>query len=272
MISGPIVVATDLKARSDRAIDRAMDLGRSLSRDVKVIHVLEGDEASLGEEKLKALVRSVLPEGAPEAEVLLPQGSAPKVIARTAAEQHAAMLVAGVASYNQLIDFVLGTAVDYIVRHATMPVLVVKRRPRFEYRTIIAPTDFSEPSLHAILRTAELFPDAHIELLHAYRVSFEGLQKEAYLRDEVREQNQAELDAFLRSPELAALGPRLSANVAYGNIDMVVMEAVQERSADLVALGTNGASGFRQATIGSNASSLLASLDCDTLMVPGPPV
>jgi nucleotide-binding universal stress UspA family protein len=272
MSDAPIVVATDLSARSDRAIDRALLIGREQSRPVIVVHVVESKHPNAEElAQCEALVRSVLPEPETGAEIVLPCGPAPDAIAQTAQERRAALLVAGVARLNQLRDYITGTAVDRILRAATMPVLVVKTRPHRPYRRLLAATDFSEPSKEAILAAARLFPDARIEVLHAYHVPFEGWQNTDDVREEFRQTKQAELDRFLADPELAAIGQeRLSGRICYGSLENAVSSAIAEMASDLLVLGTHGESGFRHATIGSNANTLLDRAPVDTLMVPAP--
>lgn len=50
MTDKPIVVATDLQARSDRAIDRGLMLGSETGKPVVVVHVLPSDRSE-GEER-----------------------------------------------------------------------------------------------------------------------------------------------------------------------------------------------------------------------------
>lgn len=272
MTDKPIVVATDLQARSDRAIDRALMLGSETGRPVAVVHVISAGRSE-GEDRARAeaLVRRVLPDPGAAIEIALPSGSPPKVIAATAKERDAALLVAGVASFNELRDYFLGTAVDYIVRHAEMPVLVVKDRPHAPYRKVLVAVDFSEASKQAVLAAARLFPDAQLEVLNAYHVPFEGWQSGEETREEMRAYAQGEMDAFLADPELAAIpAGRLTARIAYGGTQECIHNAVELDAPDLLVLGTTGSSGFRHATLGSHANALLSSALVDTLMVPIP--
>jgi nucleotide-binding universal stress UspA family protein len=270
--SQPIVVATDLQARSDRAIDRALMLAAVQDRPVAIVHVLE-KECENEEQRARAemLVRRVLPDPEAEVQLLLPCGSAPKTIARIASELDAALLVAGVASFNELRDYFLGTAVDYIIRHATMPVLVIKDRPHGPYRRLLVAVDFSEASKQAVLAAASLFPDAHLDVVNAYHVPFEGWQSGKETREEMTRYAQGELKAFLADPELAAIpADRITARLGYGGTQEVIHEALARDNPDLLVLGTTGSSGFRHATLGSQANALLSSAAVDTLMVPKP--
>jgi len=50
----------------------------------------------------------------------------------------------------------------------------------------------------------------------------------------------------------------------------VIHEALARDNPDLLVLGTTGSSGFRHATLGSQANAMLAGAAIDTLMVPKP--
>ena len=58
--------------------------------------------------------------------------------------------------------------VETILRERVAPVLVVKRRVRGGYRSVLVGTDFSEPSRAALQAASALFPQARLAVLHAY--------------------------------------------------------------------------------------------------------
>ena len=59
MPKSPILVATDLSARSDRAVDRAIQLAQEMSCPLMVAHVVEGMSAKERHELL-SLAKPVL--------------------------------------------------------------------------------------------------------------------------------------------------------------------------------------------------------------------
>ena len=267
MKSGPILAATDLTARSDRAVDRAFLLGEQFSRPVCVVHVIESDgegDAAEVEEK----VRETMPQGSGETRVFIPAGEAPQQIARVAEECDAAIICVGPARFNSLCDFFLGTAVDYIAREAECPLLVVKQRPREPYDSVIFATDFSDNSRRALEKAASLFPDARFHLLHAFHVPYAAWNRAEYVGEELQLQEQSAMDDFIASlGEVAGLRGRVDGRVARGNLFQGIYEAAEEFGAKLVAFGTHGASEFRHATIGSVANELLTNLTLDSLII-----
>jgi nucleotide-binding universal stress UspA family protein len=133
---------------------------------------------------------------------------------------------------------------------------------------MLAATDLSGCSRAALIKAAELFPDAAIDLIHAYHVPYESWLNSDEVRAEVRDEAQQALSAFLNNTALSdSLRERIAAKIDYGETATVMAKALQDSAADLVVLGTHGHSGFVHATIGSTAESLLSWVGPDTLMV-----
>ena len=267
MSSGPILVATDLTARSDRAVDRAFKLAEQLSRPVCIVHVIEPDEGVTATE-VQAKIRQTLPTGSEQVEIFTPSGNTAEAIAQVAEEHGAAMICAGPARFNSLKDFILGTAVDYIAREAACPLLVVKQRPHGSYDSIIFATDFSDNSRRALIKAASLFPDARFHLVHAFHVPYAAWNKAEHVREELQSDEQAAMDTFIAGIRAeAGLSQRVDGRALRGNLFGAIYQTAEEKKASLVAFGTHGESGFRHATIGSVASELLTNLTLDSLMI-----
>jgi nucleotide-binding universal stress UspA family protein len=266
-----ILVATDLSPRCDRAIDRALALARQWKAGVDILHVVEPGTMLDGEAEAGAArdhVLATLPDLPPDAEIILASGSAPETIAQTAEERGSALIVTGVARHNSVGDYVLGTAVDHIVRNATVPLLVVKQRPRKPYATMLVATDLSECSRDALMQAAALFPDVALHLVHAFHVPYEAWLTSDEVRAEIRDQAQRALDEFLNEPPLPeTLRGRIQGRLDYGETAQVIARALQDTDADLAVFGTHGKSGFVHALMGSNAESLLSWVPVDTLMI-----
>lgn len=266
-----ILLASDFTARSDRPLDRAALLAGETGARLAIAHVLERAKDAATPEEVRALearLRADLPAGAAGAELVIDTGSAPEVLARIAAARGSGLIVTGVARYNSIGDYLLGTAVDHIVRHADVPVLVVRARPRGPYAKLLVVTDFSEVSRGALLFAAGLFPSAAIVLLHAFHVPFQGWLKSKDTGDDVREEHQGRMDAFLAD---AAIPPALRARIETvlddGELNGVAMRAVARTGADLLVLGTRTRGEAAHAAAGSDAESLLSVAGIDVLMV-----
>ncbi|WP_165799562.1 universal stress protein [Sphingomonas oleivorans] len=263
-------MATDLSARCDRALDRAMLLSRQLSGSLVAAHVVENRivNANLsGDEEIRAAILDDFPELAGIERLVIAHGSVPSTIAGLADELHCDLIITGVARYNNLGDFIVGTAVDHLVRQARVPVLVVKRRARHDYQRLLVATDFSSCSRHALEEAAILFPTAPIRLVHAYHVPYESWLKSEGVREEIYAETEKELHDFLAGSNIGTLEGRLETRPVYGELETVVAQQLRETRSDLLVLGTHGKSGFAYATVGSHAADLLASMPCDILMI-----
>lgn len=270
-----ILIASDLTARSDRAFDRSVELATELGGALLLVHILAKDagphlakETERANDVIAKLVDGV---GIP-IETRLAQGRAPETIAAIAEERTCSLIVAGPARHNGVGDFILGTAVDYLVRRAQVPVLVVKDRPRGPYRRILMATDFSDGALHALLAAADLFPEARIDIVHVYDGGFPSRLDPVETLAFARSEAERERAAFLARPELADAGrlgngAPLQIELIEGRSGEMLPHLIADRNVDLLVLGTHGHGGFVHALIGSRASELLQSAPCDVLMV-----
>ena len=268
MADHPILVATDFRPRSDRALDRAAKLAKDTGRKLVVIHANEKWRNGPPGDLLKARIASVMPQDAPDYRCLLPEGSAPDMIAQAAEDEDAFCLVLGVARYNSVGDYFLGTAVDEVLRRSTYPVLVVKERPKASYEHIVIGTDLSKLSARAVEAAVAMFPKAQLHLVHAFHVPYEAWQKAAYVKDELAETAQRHCGSFTEqldvSPECRE---RMTMDLVDGSPTSAITEALEKYDAHLCALTSHGNGGLRQALLGSTVSDLLRTLPVDTLVI-----
>ncbi|MBH5321068.1 universal stress protein [Aurantiacibacter sediminis] len=270
-MSGPIIAGTDFGPRADRAIDRAIALGEQLGREVIVFHARDLPPYSTDDgHDLDAQLREVLPRGAQGVQFAYKSGSPPHAIGEYADEKNAELIVLGVARHNSIGDYFLGTAVDNCIRRTDLPVLVVKKRPQREYETIAIATDFSEFSVRAARWAAEMFPDAKLHLLHAFHVPYAAWNNAAYVTEEISGYAREKMDEFMKAlPD--EVQSRITTHVEKGMLTSAINTLIAREGIDLVVLGSHGETGFRHATIGSQANSLLTSSIADTVII-GPRV
>ncbi|MEM7700791.1 MAG: universal stress protein [Pseudomonadota bacterium] len=270
-----ILVATDFSSRADRAIDRALQMGRDRKSPVRFLYVLEpgGKQKPTPDDLDRRMEQCVgYPKGTDQGggpiEFIYPEGSPPEAIAAACEASDVSLLLIGPARYNSISDFFLGTAVDHVLRNTTKPVLIVKKRCRAPIDQIVAGTDFSQGSAHAIIEAARLFPDAAVHVTHAWHVPFEGFQRDGHVADEVEDEGSKHLQEFVAG--LTEREPRLAdatIGLVRGGAFDAVKDGLKRFPRALVALGSHGESGFRQATLGSNTSDMLRFLDADILVI-----
>lgn len=279
-----ILLATDLSARCDRALDRAAALARQWEAQLFAVHALEAGEdrcLSFPEHDLPSWRRGPEPASIAAAhlrrdlsdtglavETMVAEGTPADVILAAAAEHRCDLIVTGVARDEVLGRFVLGATVDALLRRSGVPVLAVRQRPRHPYAGIVVAVDVSPASRVALEATAAMFPNTGFHLFHAYEAPLGGMlgDPSAY-REAFGTMAREKLDAFLKAENLGA-GHILDVLVERGNPADLIPRYVRAVHADLVVLGTQGRGAFLEMLVGSTAKTVLASLDCDALVVP----
>ena len=281
-----ILLATDLSARSDRALDRAALLAKHWQAHLTVLHVLEDTQSPSDSTDLlpswrrppeplnvaKKNILADLGELAATAKILIQEGDPVETMIRVASADNSELIVIGVARNELLGLFNLGRSIDRLLRRSQVPLLVVKERPRRPYRHIVVATDFSESSRHALVAATRFFPEEKLTIFHAYDPPVSGLMMDAasYRRD-YRKITEQECDAFLRNTDMPKKTSRQpDILIEYGAPGHLLHDYVVDNAADLVVLGTHGRSAIFDVFIGSVAKRILDEVPCDTLVIREP--
>lgn len=287
---GTILLATDLSARCDRALDRAVQLARQWQARLVAVTVV--DPGTLSETRVRAApqpswggddngpvartLRQLRRDAAAtdvDIVVRVEEGRVNETLARVAAEEGAGLIVTGIARSESLGRTVLGSTVDWLARHATVPVLVVRDRTRGAYRNIVLASDFSPSARFALERAAGLFAGVPMTVFNAFEVPFLGMMdpKAQSAIAQGREAATREGQDFLAS---AALDPAqreaIRLHVEHGEPVRLTYEYARDHEADLIVLGTHGRSALFDILIGSIARRILETAATDILLVRNP--
>jgi nucleotide-binding universal stress UspA family protein len=266
-----ILLATDLSARCDRPLDRALMLAKEWSTKLILLHILDpglAKDPATNAREIEAQIADELPKHKVDFEILVKTGDVATTIIETAESKKCDLIVTGVARYNSIGDVLLGGPVDQLIRKASVPVLVVKRRPRYPYKNILVATDFSDCSLQALNAAAELFPDPKIHLVHAYHEPYSAWLNSDQVTQDVKSEEQTCLTRFLAKRAISdAVFDRVNGSIEKGDLGAVLFRKVAATKSDLVVLGTHGRGALSRATLGSNAQHVLGWVGQDVLMV-----
>jgi nucleotide-binding universal stress UspA family protein len=280
-----ILVATDLSARCDRAFDRAATLATAWNAQLVAVHVMaEGGIASDAppipswrrppdsRELAEARARAEIREQAPNATVAIFSGDPADAIVRAAETHGCDLIVTGVARYEPLGRLVLGSTVERLVRRSRLPLLIVRKRGRQAYRHVVAATDFSEASRHALEAAVRFFPLARLTLFHAYDVPMRMLVSDpAGHTQQFKDLAAASSIEFLKQTDLKGWpGGKPEVLLEDGEPDRLLHDYARDKDIDLVALGSHGHSALFDVLLGSVAQRLLGLLPCDVLLVREP--
>ena len=274
-----ILMATDLTARSDRALQRAVMLAHEFAAKLKILHIV--DESLLESVTLQheAAAKSAIAAQVAALPLAVDLSISQDVIrgfdfcdiSVRATEFEAELIVLGIHRHKTRGLF-QGTTAERVVRYGTLPVLVVKDTPREAYKRVLVAADLSEHSHAAIALAAKIAPKGDIYLLHAAHRPFTAfLGREAQnqlIRDE-RTRISAEIDKVTQrlASELGTATPRFEILFKEGDVRRVIRDQVTALKPDLLAVGTHGRTGLAHLIIGSVAEDLLADAPVDVLAV-----
>ncbi|WP_344758428.1 universal stress protein [Luteimonas lutimaris] len=237
-----ILMATDLSARSDRALDRAAQLSAQWQVPLHVVHAAKPGmvgawSAAETLASIRERIRRDLPADAADAKVHVEEGEPAGVVLDVAAREGCELVVLGDAN-EATGRRLLGSTVETLVRSAPMSVLVVKRRPRGGYRRVLVGTDLTPESRYGLETAATLFPDAAFTLLHALDIPYESLWLDPARRDDLARMETATIEAFAADARLSAdLRRRLRLQVEHGHPEAMLRKQSLEDDSDLTVIG-----------------------------------
>jgi len=283
---GPIVVATDGTSSANAALKATAALADRTGANVTVLTVLEPlplvaadyglllppaetDEAR--REALLARVRDQLAEVIaphPKWELEVKEGDPAAVIARTARELGARMIVVGIGHHDLLDRMFGGETALHTLRLARVPVLAVA--PNFTalpQRVAIA-IDFSESSVLAAQVALRLLPTAtFVYLVHvAPRLE---LQPEAYA-SWMSDYSEGVEPAFAR----VRTRLEIPAGIIVENMTLTgkptrsLLEFAKSAHVDAIVTGSRGAGLVDRILVGSTATGLIRGAHCSVFAVP----
>jgi len=171
--------------------------------------------------------------------------------------------------------FLLGSTTERVVRRSDVPVLTVRPDDdvtvRYPYRSVLVPTDGSDPSDAAlsvgvdVARTAS----ADLHLLSVVDVTSLGVDVRADIQATALEES-AETILETATNRASEAGVDPSAAVEFGgSISRTIRTYVADHDVDLVVMGTHGRTGFDRYVLGSVTARLVRTAPVPVLTVRG---
>jgi nucleotide-binding universal stress UspA family protein len=232
-------------------------------------------EATLVEhtrEELKALAAELAALHHVEVEPTLMQGAVVGEISREAERTPADLVVIGARGTDFMRRLVFGSTAERLLRKTARPMLVVKQRAHEPYQRVLVALDFSAWSKPLIELAQRLAPRAHLVLLSAYDVPYQGRMRlagatdakiEVY-RERARESAEQQLHALAA---LAGLAPTdWTPCLAHGDPSLAIGEQEVEQACDMIVVGKHGRNVMEDLLLGSVTSHVLAESAGDVLV------
>lgn len=269
-----VLVATDLSAHSDRAVERALQLAAARGAELDIVHIMEEGLPAEAQAEVRATSENTIRErlaagpyaGQVKVTIDMVVGNPETDIVERAVMTNADCIVLGLherlLAENLAIE---GTLAETVIGSSTLPVLLVHDEPREPYRSVVVGIDFSPLSQAALQAALLIAPGATLQLVHAYQ----GDVDQAHLAEQ-------KLKSFISDEkqtfERAALGAGLP-NIAVrtmaeeGNPREALKIQTDRRSADLLVMATRGRTGLRRTLLGSVTTDLINERLCDVLVI-----
>ena len=288
-----IVVGTDFTPCSAVAVAQAMRMAAWSGAKLSAVHVIDTTvvielESVLSE--FQQSVRGNLADAAQKAwhdfAAAIPGADALAIeikinnrvtgVLEHAQTAHADLLVVG-AFGDRRPDVGFGTLATACVRKCPSDVLLVRDTQKGPFRTIVAGVDFSETSLKALHRAAQIAAKEGAELhaLHIHDAPWNRLHyltpepmTPAVMLKEHSERLQHQLGSFARAVVDANPGLKLHTVCSdAGAHRLGIADYATKVGADLTVLGTRGKTNLRDMLLGSTAERVLAESRCSVLAV-----
>jgi nucleotide-binding universal stress UspA family protein len=296
---GSILCPFDGSEFSRRALEHAVALGRWYRAKLTLLHVYSGVPvaradgpatwlAPLEPQERKRIVAWLADAAAParaagvgvEAQVV--EGRPAPEIMRAAKEGGADLIVLGTHGRTGFDRLLLGSVTERVLRHAPCPVLTVTARAVPAYREgrppferIVCPVDFSPASTRALEHALSLAQEAHgrLTLMHAIEpfpeessmAHFEMARFDMAGFHQAMEQSaRARLQEAI--PEGARDWCRPEILVARGRAWRAILQAAEERDADLIVLGVHGRNPVDLTLFGSTTQHIVRAARCPVMV------
>lgn len=270
-----VVAGIDITAMGRRVAERARIVAEEAGCDLQLVHVLEPVGEAMIEPSLAGLMRDYQRTAAEdlaswcrersEVAVDLDVVKGSPAWELTARAKSSDLVVVGSSSIDA---FTVGPVARRVARKALSDTLVVRRQPRVPYRRVLAAVDFSDASRVSVDRAVTLFPEADITVLYSLPSRFDPILAGAGLfQEEVEASRKVRLAAAEeRMEEFAGAWDGVRTVIADGPPTETIDEVVRRRGADLVVVGSRGASATRMVLLGTVAEGLVGQAPCDVLV------
>jgi len=282
-----LLLATDLGARSDRALDRAVILAREWNAKLTIVHAVDAQQNADDLRKAwdapswrrqpdpvkvaAARVHADLPDLDIQPDIVVEAGEPAEVVARTAKRIGADLIVIGVARDEALGRRLLGDTVQRLVHKAPVPLLIVRNRPKRMYGKLVVATDFSPSSAAALRRAAGFFPNAEFTLFNGYSIPYSGILETWNVRDEFDDWGRKACEKFLSETDLPeGFAARATRLIEPGEPERLLTELVSGGRVDLTVVGSHGGGALYEMFIGSTAKRIIDEVPGDVLLVRAP--
>lgn len=284
-----ILLATDLGAHSDRALDRAAQLARQWRATLHVVHAMRPetldvlwpaaaqawrlsmtDEPPVTDNDVEAVRQQVmhdLREPVDDVVIHVAAGKPADVILATAEREDCELIVMG-SGVPPFAGIQSNATSAELLQLSSRSVLIVKSRPHGAYARLLVGTDFTVESRYGLETAIDWFPGADFALVHALDIPLESLLLDAG-RDHVFARPERDtMRAFVDNLQLpAATRRRLRTHVEHGPPEIMLRDYSIASNVDLTVVGALKRGLAFRLLVGGSATRIAQTVPGDILMV-----
>lgn len=187
------------------------------------------------------------------------------------------LLVIGKTGASALERILLGSTAERLLRHADVPVLLVRPDKEPGFQKILVPVDFSELSQMALKEAFALaiYEGASLEVLHIVEFGTlplpagvgafeEALNLPLVMQDQARE----EMARFIADFDFGDI--HVHTHLTVGAPDQEITRYAEENSCDLIVMGSVGRTGLQGFLLGNTADRVSRRAQCSLLTLKPP--
>lgn len=290
-----ILFATDFSEDASRAQEYAIHLAGAWDARLDVLHVIEwshemnaetdslamaGRSRAAAARQLEEVRDGLAGRGIP-ARVRLLLGNPCEQIHQAAREQDVDLIVLGAQGCSNLLYGLVGTTAARVIRDGPCPVLAVpgSRKDTVDVppagrpvriRHILAPLDFSTPSLDAVEYAVHLAHavGAAVTLMHVLEPASYDLDCGlGFITDESSKREHWNRQLLELRDIVTAFGLPADADICAGLPSDSILAYALRQQTDLIVMGTHGRRGASPERCGSVAEAVLRRATCPVLTV-----
>jgi nucleotide-binding universal stress UspA family protein len=174
---------------------------------------------------------------------------------------------------DSILEKIIGSTTDRVVRASCAPVLVVKRPVMHAYQRVVVSIDTTDGSIALVSYMARLLPRVKLSLLHVVQIppQFEAAMLQAgsghsiaaYREDLV---DKAKTLLHEQSQKLDQSAITSTVRVVAGEPATTLVQATWNPKVGLIVLGPGSTGKIRRALLGSVTQRVLRNAACDVLI------
>lgn len=283
-----ILLATDLSANGDRALDRAAQLARQWGAQLLIVHAIDPKVISLLDSArprpidpppswrpapdpalaLRDRIKRDLREEVDDLKIHIEEGDPTEVILATVEREGCDLIIVGVGPYEPFGRMLVGNMIENLVRKSPTSVLVVKSRPNGPYGHVLVGTDFTEESRYGLEVAAGYFPDCRFTVMHGFEMPYKSFLSDTPLSRDFAAMERNTIEEFVKEAGLEdQVRARIRTMIEHGRADLILSRYVEEQHADLTVIGAYGRGFLFHLLVGGYTPRIVDSVPSDILLV-----